>query len=279
MKNNKNVIFTWKQEDFDKLYENVSKEPVTPYIIKYFSKSDSLLEAGCGSGRFVHYLNNLGYKIIGLEIGNDTVKILNEKFPQLDIIEGDVRELPFPDKHFKGIISLGVIEHIIEGLEKPIDEMHRVLKEDGIAIVIVPSFNTIRKIKYYSGYYHLKGHIKRLTILRKIFKKPSKNEFIRPQNPKYRYWNILTNFYEYRLSKDEFESLLIERGFEIIESVPTSQIDGIYIELGSFFVKLSNHTFYPNILGHFLNKNFSKTPFFHNHMHLCIVKKKKSIVE
>ena len=118
-----NVIFNWQSENFQKLYENVPTEPVTPFILKYFSPTDKILEAGCGSGRFVRYLDNMGYNIVGLELGHNTVELLNDVHPHLNIIQGDVRELPFPDNYFSGILSLGVIEHVIEGMEKPIDEI------------------------------------------------------------------------------------------------------------------------------------------------------------
>lgn len=270
------VIFKWKQEDFQKLIENCPSEPVTPYIFKYMSKDGQLLEAGCGSGRFVYYLNSLGYKIAGIEINKQTVDVLNKVFPSLDISQGDVRKLPFPDNSISGILSLGVIEHIIEGLDVPINEMYRVLKKGSYALVIVPSFNYIRRIKYLLGIYHIRTLLTRINLIRKIFGKPLLKQHASANSPnklKFKHWHVFGEFYEYRLSKQEFEDQLKQAGFSIIESVPTSQIDGIYHEFGKAFVTIKNHTFYPNFLGRLLNDTLSKIPFCHNHMHLCVVKK------
>jgi len=272
------VIFKWKQEDFQKLIENCPSEPVTPYIFKYMPKDVQLLEAGCGSGRFVYYLNILGYKITGLEINEGTVITLNKIFPHLDIIHGDVRRLPFPDESMSGILSLGVIEHVIEGLDGPIYEMYRVLKKGSYALIIVPSLNYIRRIKYPLGIYHIRTCLKRSNFIRKIFRKPiliygNCTRKI-PRDPKFKYWrDSKGDFYEYRLTKKEFEEQLRNGGFSIIESVPTSQIDGIYHEFGKAFVSITNHTFYPNVFGRMLNSILSQIPFCHNHMHLCVVRK------
>ncbi|OGS06484.1 MAG: hypothetical protein A2270_07305 [Elusimicrobia bacterium RIFOXYA12_FULL_51_18] len=273
------VIFEWKQEDFEKLINNCATEPVTPYILKYLPKDGRLLEAGCGSGRFVYYLNSLGYKITGLEVGDKMVDLVNQVYPHLDILRGDVRDLPFPDESFSGLLSLGVIEHIVEGMERPISEMWRVLKKGGYALVIVPSFNYIRRIKYPLGIYHIRslaGLLKR-AIISKLSNSPSekiyKTSLKTLKKTDFHSWPALGDFYEYRLTKKQFEDQLLAAGFSIIDSVPTSQIDGVYHEFGSVFVSLKNHTFYPNAVGKWLNSTLSKIPFCHNHMHLCVVKK------
>lgn len=51
---------------------------------------------------------------------------------------GDVRELPFRDASFDAIYSMGTIEHF-EETERAVDEMARVLKPGGRAIIGVPN--------------------------------------------------------------------------------------------------------------------------------------------
>ena len=236
-----------------------------------------ILEAGCGSGRFVYFLDKLGYDVCGIELNVETVSMINQRFPHLKITVGDVTQLPFDDNSLDSIISLGVIEHVVDGIDGPINEMYRVLKKGGIAFVIVPSFNLIRRIKYTFGILHLNSFIQFLKsthLIRKIFNKPKRLDQVKvPSNSPYKSWPIFGNFYEYRLKKNEFEFELKKGKFKILESIPVSLIDGIYHEFGSSFVKLSNHTFKPNKIGNWLNNYLSKYPFTHNHMHLCIIKK------
>ena len=68
------VVFKCEKRDFEKLISNCPDEPVTPYIHKYFKKDELILEAGCGSGRFVYYLDKIGFNIRGIEIGHESVK-------------------------------------------------------------------------------------------------------------------------------------------------------------------------------------------------------------
>ena len=275
---NGSVVFNWDPRDFQKLIENCPAEPVTPYIHRYIPKQGIVLEAGCGSGRFVYYLAQEGYPIVGMEIGTETVRTLNRMFPHLDIREGDVRALPFGDDSLDGVISLGVIEHVIEGIDGPIREMHRVLKPGCFGIVIVPSFNLIRRMKYRVGLLHVEAALlglKKVNFVRRLFGKPPAPRAPRGKSPlkQYKRWPLLGDFFEYRFTKGEFERELVNGGFEIVESVPTSLMDGVYHEFGPRFVALRDYTFYANAAGRWLNDTLSKMPFVHNHMHLCVVRK------
>lgn len=273
------VVFEWKTEDFDKLVANCPDEPVTPYVTKYFPTDCRLLEAGCGSGRFVYYFGKLGYQITGIELGADTVRNLNSLHPDLDIIPGDITALPFRDNSFDGILSLGVIEHVSAGIEVPLLEMYRVLKSGGYALVIVPSWNRLRSIKYPTGVYHLHAMLdmlRRSETLRRLFGKPPlhrQESGTEPCRSDFQRWPLFGEFHEYRFTPIQFETQLRNAGFTVVESVPTSLIDGIHHEFGPLFAPLKDHIFYPTAAGRWLNKQLSKLPFFHNHMHLCVVQK------
>ncbi len=272
-------VFQWQEKDLQRLIDNCPDEPVTPYIYHYFAPGSTLLESGCGSGRFVYYLASKGFDITGLELGGETVHMLNQIFPNLDIRQGDVSALPFLDDHFDGILSLGVIEHIPEGTELSVAEMFRVLKTGGYALVIVPSWNLIRRIKYLTGIYHLHAllaMIGRNPSIRAFFRKPPlirNGEYNVNYRREFRRWPVFGDFFEYRYTPQQFESMLQNAGFTLIESVPVSLIDGIYHEFGRCLVPLRDHRFYPGILGKLLNRVLSDIPFCHNHMHLCVVRK------
>ena len=53
------------------------------------------------------------------EIGQsqETVDMVRRTWPELKVASGDVADSPFPDNHFTGVISLGVVEHFPEGME------------------------------------------------------------------------------------------------------------------------------------------------------------------
>jgi SAM-dependent methyltransferase len=74
-------------------------------------------------------------------------------FPNIPISLGDIRALQFKDAYFDGYLSLGVIEHFINGYEQIIDEMHRVLKPRGILLLSVPTISYLRHLKIKLGQY------------------------------------------------------------------------------------------------------------------------------
>jgi SAM-dependent methyltransferase len=268
------IVFTWDKADFDVLLASCQRGRELPFIFKYMPREGKILEAGCGLGRYVAYLADQGFDIEGIEINPETVAVVNSIRPDIRVHVGDVIRLPYKDNSLAGIISLGVIEHFIEGPQMALCEIWRVLKPEAYAIVTVPSFNPVRKMKAFSGYQGLKEKLKTNRILRRLFSKPPRQgltEAVPFLN--YHIYRQAGRFFEYRFSKREFESFLLTSGFVLVESVPIAQMDGLYHEFGRFFVSFRDWKFYPNGLGRWLNRIFSRLPFFHNHMHLCIVRK------
>ncbi len=280
------VIFTWKKEDFEYLLKSCDKDEATPYMLRHLPKSGKIVEAGCGLGRFVKYLSDKGYDIEGIEYSEETVRNVKKIAPELNIIQGDIINMPYRTESVDGIVSLGVIEHFISGCNEPLKEMYRVLKYGGIAIITVPSFNLIRKIKTYLyineiGYFTRPIRmVKQSNTLRRILgrKTPAKKlSYNRNQLDLYNIWPTFGDFFEYRLTKKEFEDVLLGVGFRIIESTPIAHMDGIYHEFSRLLVSFRNWEFSPSIIGTCLNRLLSKVPFCHNHMHLCVVRKESVI--
>lgn len=269
------VAFKWNIKEFDALVQTCITDDATPFILNYMPKKGKIVDAGCGLGRYVAYLSKLGYEIEGIELESDTIKIIKKFMPSLNIKQGDITKLEYPDNSISGVICLGVVEHFIQGPEVPLKEIWRILKPNHFAVITVPSLNYIRLLKYKSGYYFLKVRLKQVNAIRKLFKKkPIYKEKISAID-KYKYAPYLTSgaFFEYRFTKKEFENELIKAGFTIIESVPISHIDGIYHEFGRLFVSFKNWKFKLNFLGKSINYFLTKMPFYCNHMHLCVVKK------
>jgi len=58
----------------------------------------------------------------------------------------DVGALAIGDSTCDAYISLGVMEHFPEGMQRPLSEAKRVLRSGGIIILQVPHFNPLRKL-------------------------------------------------------------------------------------------------------------------------------------
>lgn len=126
------------------------------YISKYVPRYGKTLEAGCGLGRYVFYLSQLGIDIDGIDFSRDTIEAVNQwqanNGYKRSFRFDNVTDLSYEDNSLRGYISLGVIEHFYEGPMKALQEAHRILEPGGIAIITTPSvswyvrYNRIRRM-------------------------------------------------------------------------------------------------------------------------------------
>lgn len=266
---NKSVTFGWDEKDFDALLRVCLKDEGLKVSLEYLQNKESLiLEAGCGLGRVVKYLHDLEFKNVhGIEINKDSVEFINKNFPELNVVHGDILNMPYKKNSFDFVLSYGVVEHFIAGPDLPMKSIFNVLKPGGIAVITVPSFNLLRRLKYRFQFLDLRKNslIRRILGKNKINKNGKKNSYyVEPQYGK---------FFEYRFTPKQFKYICKDAGFKIIKNLPIAHIDGLYHELGKTFVTFNNWEFKISKLGRFINFLFKKISFFHNHMHLCVLKK------
>lgn len=165
----------------------------------YLSPSGRILEAGCGLGQQVLALRMRGYNVEGVEWSPETVDMVRSLYPELPIRTGDVTQLEIPDNYYSGYISLGVVEHRREGPEPFLQEAYRVLKPEGVALISVPYFHPLRRLKARLGLY--RG---------------------RPDG---------LEFYQYAFTEMEFASILRASGFKIVDRVLYSGFKGVKDEI------------------------------------------------
>jgi SAM-dependent methyltransferase len=122
-------------------------------FLSHLPKEGKILEAGCGIGQMVVALKARGYDVEGVEFSAKTVAMVKGYLPDCPVRVGDVRGLDYPDGHFAGYISLGVVEHFREGPSEILAEAARVLKPGGTMLISVPRFNPLRRMKASLGLY------------------------------------------------------------------------------------------------------------------------------
>lgn len=103
-----------------------------------------VLDLGCGNGRHVIALSDLGFMVLGLDISRTGLELtrqwLGESELDASLLQADTRDrLPLADNSLDGILSTQVIHHaLLEQVLLAISEIHRVLKPGGVAFVSVP---------------------------------------------------------------------------------------------------------------------------------------------
>jgi ubiquinone/menaquinone biosynthesis C-methylase UbiE len=100
------------------------------------------MDFGCGSGRTVHELRQLGYQAFGCDLQFKNDKKVDtgsmERNGIVRLIDKKNYAVPFDDNTFDLILSDQVFEHV-QDYPQALSEMARVLKPDGMCLHIFPS--------------------------------------------------------------------------------------------------------------------------------------------
>jgi len=103
--------------------------------------SDCLVgDIGCGNGKNM-YLSRKDIKFKGMDFSTEFVKIC--KLKNLDVIEGNILNIPFESDYFDNCICIAVIHHLSERIDriKAIEELLRITKIGGKILIYVWAFS------------------------------------------------------------------------------------------------------------------------------------------
>ncbi|MCM3906293.1 MAG: methyltransferase domain-containing protein [Pyrinomonadaceae bacterium] len=103
-------------------------------VLLLLPDSGRVLEIGAGAGWQAKYLANRGYIVSAIDLPTSTY-LENRIWP---VINYDGSKIPFDDNTFDVIFSSNVLEHI-PNVYAFQEEIHRVLKQDGRVIHVLPS--------------------------------------------------------------------------------------------------------------------------------------------
>jgi len=135
------------REGLRNFYNNVyakgdirDNEKLYKWIVKLLraQRGRKLLDIACGGGWLLKAAERAGLKTYGLDISDEAVKRAKANAPDSEVTAGDGENLPWPSGSFDYVTSLGSLEHYLSP-ERGMREINRVLKGDGIAIIMLPN--------------------------------------------------------------------------------------------------------------------------------------------
>jgi len=97
-----------------------------------------VLEAGCGEGYGADLIADGARQVIGLDYDESTVAHVRARYPRVEMLHGNLAQLPLADRAVDVVVNFQVIEHLWDQAQF-IAECFRVLRPSGILMVSTPN--------------------------------------------------------------------------------------------------------------------------------------------
>lgn len=110
------------------------------YLQSNITKNARVLEVGCGEGRSLRDIINVTENLIGIDHDPEAVKEAKrnlKNYSKVKILESEATNLPFKDKSFDFVICMTTFANFGNKKYNVLDEMRRVLKDQGFIIISV----------------------------------------------------------------------------------------------------------------------------------------------
>lgn len=191
------IFYNTIADEFDK-----TRVRLWPCVTKYldlFNTNSKILDIGCGNGKYMTYRNDIN--IIGIDISIELVKICIKK--NLNVIHGNMINLPFDDNTFDGLLVVASYHHLDNETDrkKSLNEMYRILKKDGLCFIEVWAMEQEDKINKNTNFKNNNNlvkwkSIKTGDIYYRYYNIYSKNELIKEITELKPEFKIINNGYE-----------------------------------------------------------------------------------
>jgi SAM-dependent methyltransferase len=119
--------------DWSCLYEHYSLDILVALLPRLgVGPGTALLDVACGSGLAVRVANGMGAEVAGIDAAAELVAVACDRTPAADLRVGSMFELPWTDERFDAVLS---VNGIWGGCARALDEIHRVLRPDGLVAI------------------------------------------------------------------------------------------------------------------------------------------------
>jgi len=103
-----------------------------------------ILDWGCGAGRNLAYLAGKGFEMTGMDPSQRGIEAARELL-ESEGLRGELKvvepgPIPAEDESYDAVLSMYAIEHgVRDEVKKSVEELHRVLKRDGLSLITLSS--------------------------------------------------------------------------------------------------------------------------------------------
>ena len=138
------LVWTLKKEKGKTLW-NIPLERIFPYA-QHLRKGARILDVGCGNGRFLDVMRELGKTTYGFDQDSDALQTAAGKGHAV-FCGTHIRDAKYESNYFDIVTMFQVIEHLADP-ESYIHEIKRILSPGGILIIETPNAQARTAAKY-----------------------------------------------------------------------------------------------------------------------------------
>ncbi len=143
---------TWALQKIQKRFGTIPRRYIDEVEIRSVlsvldlnQNSDALmLDAGCGSGRFLIPLSR-DFNIVGGDFSKGLLEKAKKDAPKVPLCVIDVEHLPFKSEAFNVVLSVRVLQHVTSQKEA-IKELSRVTQKDGTLVILAYNSLTLHAL-------------------------------------------------------------------------------------------------------------------------------------
>lgn len=145
------------EQGWDSIYRTSGVINIEPYVemqkvVELFRERGvkQVLDVACGTGRHTVMLARQGFKVFGLDISPEAIKLgyawlAREKLKAKLHVQSMFDKLPYKDEFFDAVVCIKSLNHgRIEDIRRAITEIERVLKPGGMIFIVVARERKLR---------------------------------------------------------------------------------------------------------------------------------------
>jgi|TARA_B100000767_G_scaffold205911_1_gene192762 2-polyprenyl-3-methyl-5-hydroxy-6-metoxy-1,4-benzoquinol methylase len=124
----------WESIEADDAMINKDKYPLkyTLETIKLNNSNQKILEAGCGAGRILKYLNDLKFNVVGIDFIKTAIDKIKKNDPNIIAYTQNIMKTSFKDKEFDTILAFGLYHNFkLDEVILALKETKRILNDNG----------------------------------------------------------------------------------------------------------------------------------------------------
>jgi|GEM_PF-424855 len=151
---------------WDDIYKNYEQggvawatlsEDIHPLLISFLDEmvfpKKHALDIGCGTGKYLHYLDGKEFAVDGIDSSDMAVKMTQDLVPASKVILADMYSCAIAPDTYDLIVSVSTIHHGAKSqVASVVQKIHEGLVEGGHVFITIPSWNSQREEKMQSDH-------------------------------------------------------------------------------------------------------------------------------